>query len=158
MLFSYQVAGFFRKQQKTCSILFYFLKERGEFPDSKQCTSIPNPAESPWKGWLLTKQLFCFRSLQERAALFITLFTEAAATSIATCSHKAPAKQKRAGGEKAPLRGGEGDFTTTGILGPDSVAQGDKDFTVSPRHPESGLGALTIQAKTVKQLFPLSNG
>ena len=64
-------------------------------------------------------------------ALFITLFTEAAATSIATCSHKAPDKQKRVGGEKALPQGGEGDFTTTGILGLDSVAKGDKDFPVS---------------------------
>ena len=90
-------------------------------------------------------------------ALFTALFTEAEATSIATCSHKAPAKQKRVGGEKAPLQGGEGDFTTTGILGLDSVAKGDKDFTVSSWHPESGLGALIIQAKIIKQLFPLSN-
>ena len=60
MLISYQVAGFFRKQQKTCSILFYFLKERGEFPDSKQYTSIPNRAESPWKGWLLNQPVVLF--------------------------------------------------------------------------------------------------
>lgn len=64
-------------------------------------------------------------------ALFITLFTEAAATSIATCSHKAPVKQKRVREEKAPLQKGEGDFTTTGLLGLDSVAKGNKDFIVS---------------------------
>ena len=39
--------------------------------------------------------------------------------------------RRESGKRKAPLQEGEGDFTTTGILGPDSVAKGDKDFIVS---------------------------
>lgn len=43
-----------------CFVRFYFLKEIGEFPDSKKYAYIPNHAENSWKGWLLNQLVVLF--------------------------------------------------------------------------------------------------
>lgn len=64
MLISYQAAIFQeaakKKKNVFCFVRFYFLKEIGEFPDSKKYAYIPNHAENSWKGWLLNQLVVLF--------------------------------------------------------------------------------------------------